>query len=104
MLHKRSEKAPQMPASIQMVVKALKSDKYKSVYATAKALGVSETTLRARVNGKGMHVKSNKANQLLTKAKKTMLAKWYTKLSKNGFPPRKKIIEEMAMEIIRRRS
>jgi len=103
MPRKRSQKAPQMRASIQTAVKAFKSGKYKSVYATAKALGVGETTLRARVNGRGTHVESNEANQLLIKAEETILAKRCTELTKNGFPPRKKTIEEMATEIIRRR-
>ena len=76
-----------MRASIQTAVKDFKSGKYKSVYATAQALSVSETTLRARVNGRGTHVESNKANQLLSKAEETMLAKRYTELMKNGFPP-----------------
>src|SRR5437868_9502028 len=100
---KRSQKAPQMQASIQTAVKAFKSGKYKSVYTTAQALGVSETTLIARVNGRGTHVESNKANQLLSKVEETMLAKRCTELTKNGFPPRKKTIEEMATEIIRHR-
>src|SRR5579859_1535328 len=82
-------------------VKAFKSGQYKLVYATAKALGVSEMTLRALVNGRGMHVESNEANQLLIKAEETMLAKRCMELTKNGFLPRKKTIEEMAIEIIR---
>lgn len=103
MPRKRSVKAAQSRASIETAVEAYESGKYKTIYATAKALGVSETTLRARVNGRGTYVDASEDKQLLSKAEETMLVKRCTELTKNGFPPRKRTIEEMAMEIIRRR-
>jgi DDE superfamily endonuclease/Tc5 transposase DNA-binding domain len=103
MPRKRSVKAAQSRASIETAFEAYISGKYKSVYATAKALGVSETTLRARVNGRGTYVDVSEDKQLLSKAEETMPVKRCTELTKNGFPPRKRTIEEMAMEIIRRR-
>jgi hypothetical protein len=103
MARKRSVKAAQSRASIKTAYEAFKNGEYKSVYAAAQAFRVSETTLRARVNGRGTHEDGSEEKQLLSKAEETMLAKRCTELTKNGFPPRKRTIEEMAMEILRRR-
>src|SRR5579871_4641707 len=103
MARKQSLKAARSRASIKTAYEAFKNGEYKSVYAAAQAFHVSETTLRARVNGRGTHEDGSEEKQLLTKAEETMLAKRCTELTKNGFPPRKKTIEEMAMEILQRR-
>jgi hypothetical protein len=47
-----------------------------------------------------MHVEGIEDKQLLNKAKEIMLVKQHTELTKNGFLPWKKPIEEMLMEII----
>jgi len=103
MPRKRSEKAAQSRASIQSAVEAFKNGEFKSVWATAKAFNVSETTLRARINGRVTEVEDNESRQLLSNAEETMLAKRCTYLTKTGFPPRKTTIIEMATEIQQRR-
>jgi hypothetical protein len=99
MARKRSEKEAKTRASIAMAVKEFQTGKYKSVNACVTALGVSATTLRARLNGRGTHVETNEPYQLLTNAEEKMLAKRCTELTQNGVPPRKTTIKEMAAEI-----
>jgi len=103
MARKRSSKAAQMQASIVTAAEEYISGKYKLVNVCAKDHGVSATTLTARLDGRGTHVESNEANQLLTGAEERMLVKRCTELTENGLPPRKATIVEMAAEIIRRR-
>jgi hypothetical protein len=57
---------------------------------------------RHRLNGRGTH-EGNESSQLLSKAEETMLAKRCTEFTKNGFPPRKTMIIEMAAGIQQRR-
>jgi hypothetical protein len=50
MVRKRSIKALEYEIEIQKAVLAVKSNRYKSIYAATKALGLLEDTLRRCVN------------------------------------------------------
>jgi len=103
MPRKRSKKAALSRASIQSVVEAFKKGEFKSVWATAKAFNVPETTLRVRINGHVTQAEDNESRELLSNLEETMLAKRCTDLTKTGFPPRKTTIIKMATEIQQRR-
>lgn len=82
MPRKRSKKAVLWRASIQSAVEAFKNGEFKSVWATPKAFNISETTLRARINGRVTQVEDNESRQLLSNAEETMLAKRCTDLTR----------------------
>jgi len=86
------KKAALSRASIQSAVEAFKKGEFKSVWATAKAFNVSETTLRARINGRVTQVElwktTNRDNCCLTR-KKQCLQNDVRTLLKLDFPQEK---------------
>ena len=104
MVRKKSARAAASAASIQEALTALRNNEYKSVYAAAQALKVSETTLRAQWKQTRLtRVEANEAKQLLSGAEEAALAGYVKELSRNGYPPTYATVQEMAAEIQRRR-
>ena len=73
MVRQRSEKAAAKEQLIQHALDGLQSGVYSTVYSAAKAIGVSESSLRLRWNGGQSCSKGNIQRQLLTDSEEKAL-------------------------------
>ena len=80
---------------LQQGIDGLNSGQYSSVYSAAKSLGISETTLRERRNGRKPRRHAHVSQQLLSDSEEKALVKWITTLTLTGLPPSYSIIETM---------
>jgi ribosomal protein L20A (L18A) len=97
------ERAAQKKLKLQATIEAYRLGKYPNVSATAKALGVTRSTLQYRVNGRKSRHKAHEHQQELTKNEEAALTSWILELAANGFPARYKTVHQMAEEIRRHR-
>ena len=72
---------------------------YSSINAAALAHNVSEATLRHRVKGGKSRVEASEEKQVLFATEEKSLAQWIVDVSRNGYPPRKSQVREMAEDI-----
>jgi transposase-like protein len=78
-------------------------NKEHNVPAAAKKFGVSRRTLYYRVNGVPPRSLAHESEQILTHAEEKELARWITRLTVTGYPPRHSTLREMAEEVRKRR-
>jgi hypothetical protein len=101
---KKRANAAASAASIKAALTALRNKEYKTVYAAAKALNVSETTLRAQWKQTRLtRAEANEAKQILSGAEEEALRRYIKQLSRSGYPPSYVTVREMAAEIQQRR-
>jgi len=81
---------------LQQGIKGLRNGQYSLAYSTAKSLGISETTLRERYQGRKSRQDGHVSEQLLSDSEENTLAKWITTLTLTELPPSYSIIETMA--------
>ena len=81
---------------IEAALKDYREKKFKSVNAAAKAHGVAESTLRARVKGRKTRAEASEMKQLLSAAEEKALVRWILEVSKTGQPPSKPQVQQMA--------
>jgi hypothetical protein len=99
MVRQKSIKAQEREIQIQKAILAIKSNQYKSIYAAAKALKLSEATLRCRVNGRHTRIEARQHQQLLSKNQEQTLLKWIKELTVSGYAPTHRILREVADEV-----
>ena len=102
-MRERSKKARDNNKQVEAALKDYQKKKFKSVNAAARAHGVAESTLRARVKGRKSRAEANETKQLLSQAEERALIQWILEVSKAGYPPRKPQVREMAEQIRRGR-
>jgi len=88
---------------VEAALKDYRAKKFKSVNAAAKAYGVAESTLRARVHGRKSRAEANEEKQLLSCGEERALVRWILEVSKDGYPPHKLQVREMTEQIRRER-
>ena len=92
-----------MDQKVKQALRGLASKRWETLYAAAKALGMSRETLKRRMNGIKSRAEAREIQQKLTKAEEKVLGKWITHLTATGHPARHQFIREMAEEIRARR-
>jgi DDE superfamily endonuclease/Tc5 transposase DNA-binding domain len=103
MVRRRSENAAKREALIQEALTGLTDGVYTSAYQAAKALGLNPKTLRNRVAGGRSVQEAKETCQLLSEGEEKALARWITRLTATGYPPRHDLLREMAEEIRKQR-
>jgi hypothetical protein len=88
---------------VKQALRGLASKRWKTLYAAAKALGISQDTLKRRMNGTKSRAQAREIQQMLTRLEEKVLGKWITHLTATGHPARHQFIREMAEEIRARR-
>lgn len=84
---------------VKQAILGLKSERWKTRYAAAKALSMSYKTLTRRINGGKSHSEARETQQKLTKAEEKVLGSWITHLTTVGHPARYEFIRDMVEEI-----
>jgi hypothetical protein len=103
MTRQRNPEAPKIGEKVKQALAGLALKQWKTPYAAAKALGLSETTLRRHMRGGKSRAEAREAQQKLTKAEEKVLVEWITRLTATGHPARHGFIRDMAEEIRRQR-
>lgn len=103
MTRQRNPEAPKIGEKVKQALAGLALKQWKTPYAAAKALGLSETTLRRHMRGGKSRAEAREAQQKLTKAEEKVLVEWITRLTATGHPARHGFIWDMAEEIRRQR-
>ena len=85
-------------------LKDYKAGRFKSYRATAQAWNVPKTTLIERAKGRKSRNQAHEDEQILTAAEEKELARWITRLTICGYPPKPHTIKEMAEAIRTRRT
>ena len=80
-------------------LKDYKAGRFKSYRATAQAWNVPKTTLIERAKGRKSRNQAHEDEQILTAAEEKELARWITRLTICGYPPKPHTIKEMAEAI-----
>src|SRR5579859_7606085 len=88
---------------VKEAVRGLKSERWKTPYAAAKALSMSHKILERHMNGGKSCLEARETQQKLTKAEEKVLGSWITHLTAVGHPARHAFIRDMAEEIKRQR-
>ena len=84
---------------VKRALRGLASKRWETLYAAAKALGMSRETLKRHMNGIKSRAEAHEIQQMLTKSEEKVLGKWITHLTATGHPARHQFIREMAEEI-----
>src|SRR5205809_400436 len=103
MTHQHNPEDPKIGKKVKQALTSLALKQWKTLYAAAKALGLSETTLRHHIWGGKSRTEAREAQQKLTKAEAKVLVKWITRLIATGHPARHGFIWDVAEEIRKRR-
>jgi len=74
MTRRKSEKAAETDAKVEAAVKGLSDGLYKTRYAAAKAIGLSQATLSRRLDGGNSRAEGKANQQNLTRAEEKALA------------------------------
>ena len=99
MVRQRSIKAIERNVILNEAIIGVKSGKYKSPYAAAKALGVNLTTVLHRMKGGLTRQEARQQQQLLSKTQEETLLKWIKELTISGYAPSHHILREVAEDI-----
>jgi hypothetical protein len=99
-----SVEALPLDEKIKWALRGLASKRWKTLYAAAKALGLSRETLKHRMKRRKSRTQAPEVQQMLTKSEEKVLTKWITHLTATGHPARHEFIREMAEEIRARRA
>ena len=99
MTRPRNVKAAEIEEGIQAAINVLKSGTCKSAREASRRFNVPHSTLTHRLSGHVQKNLSHKCDQNLTHAEEKELVRWITKLTQTGYPPRHRIVHEMAEEI-----
>jgi hypothetical protein len=102
-MRKLSEAARAKNERVEAALKDYRNKLFKSIKAAAKAHDVPESTLRDRVKGAKLRAEANEEKQLLWGGEEKALVQWILDTSKNGYPPRKGHVRQMAETIRQRR-
>jgi hypothetical protein len=94
----------QKEGRIALALQAFKRGQFSSVYATAKAYDIPESTLRGRVNGIDARRDSVPINRKLTPIEESTLIEWILSMDQRGLPVRSDLIRQMANILLQKRS
>ena len=86
--------------AIQLAIQEFNSGIFKSRRAAAKAYGVSESTLRNRINGASNSQTSHAHQQRLSPDQESFLVEWILEQDMNYYPPSHARAREMAIRIL----
>src|SRR5438270_4775698 len=95
--------APTADNKVKQALAGLASKRWPTVYAAAKAVGMSKKTLESRWKGGKSRAQAREEQQKLTKAEEKVLVSWITHLTATGHPARHAFIKDMAEEIRQQR-
>ena len=99
MVEQKSIKAQELNLRLFEAVQGIKTGKYKSAYAAAKALGLRANTVRKRTNGGLTRQEARQQQQHLSKTQEQILLKWIKELTASGYAPSHRILREVAEEV-----
>jgi hypothetical protein len=99
MVERRSIKAQELDFQLSEATLGIKSGKFKSSYAAAKALGLCERTIQRRIKGGSTRREARQQQQLLSKNQEQTLLKWIKELTASSYAPSHRILREVAEEI-----
>ena len=100
MVQRRSIKTQERNIQLSEAVLGVKTGKFKSAYAAAKALGLRPETVRRRISGlQKPHTEAHQSQQLLSKNQEQTLLKWIKGLTLSGYAPSHRILREVAEEV-----
>ena len=99
MVKQRSIKAQELDLRLSEAVEGVKTRKFKSAYAAAKALGLRPNTVVDRIKGGQTRVEARQKQQLLSKTQEQTLLKWIKRLTLSGYAPSHRILREVAEEV-----
>ena len=100
MSRRQNQEESDLEEQLQQGIDGLNSGQYSSVNSAAKSVGISETTLRKRRNGRKPRRHAYVSQQLLSDSEEKVLVKWITNLTLIGLPPSYSIIELIREGII----
>jgi len=103
MVRRRSEKAAEHEAQIQIALQGLADGTYMSTDHAVTSLGVSKTTLIRRLKGGKSRQEGRETFQLLTPQEEKALADWISNATAAGNPINQQYIKELADEMRRSR-
>ena len=99
MVRRRSEKAAEREAQIQIALQALADGTYMSTDHAVTSLEVSKTTLIHRLKGGKSRQEGRETFQLLTPQEEKALADWISNATAAGNPINQQYIKELADEM-----
>jgi hypothetical protein len=99
MVRRRSQKALEKENLTTEAVYGVRSGRFESCYAAAKALGLSRNTVTQRVAGRASVAEARQKQQHLTGNQEKLLLKWIKQLTVSGYAPGYQLLREIADEI-----
>jgi len=99
MAHKRKPEASAREALMAMAIEGVKNGVYTGPKHAATELGVSESTLKKRLNGRKSRAQAREAQQQLTRQEEKALVDWISQATAAGNPVPHPYVKEMAEEI-----
>ena len=99
MVRRRSEKAAEREAQIQIALQGLADGMYMSTDHAVTSLGVSKTRLIRRLKGGKSRQEGRETFQLLTPQEEKALADWISNATAAGNPINQQYIKELADEM-----
>ncbi|KFY13187.1 hypothetical protein V491_06483 [Pseudogymnoascus sp. VKM F-3775] len=99
MVRKRGIKAQELDILVHEAIIGVKSGKYKSAYAAAKAFGLRPNTVSKRIQGGSTRQEARQKQQLLSTVQEKTLLKWTKELTISGYAPSHRVLREVADEV-----
>ena len=91
MVRRRSVRAAQNEQKLEAAVTGVSKGKFKTAYKTAKALGVSKSTLYRRKSGGLTRAQAREAQQILSRSEEI----WLTMMTATGNPVNHSFVREI---------